>query len=469
LSACATAEDAAQPIASALELDDAGADTEPSDANFALRVVTLGLEAPYEVLWGPDGMLWVSERVGKRVVRVDPQTGARIPALAVTDAVQTGGQDGVLGMVLHPQLLKGQGNDYVYLAYTYTESAAMASRTKIVRYTYDAASQSLTDPQPLLQGLPASTDHNSAKLVFAPDDTLYYTIGDQGHNQFDNKCLEIRAQYLPSAEAVANSDWSAYQGKILRLNLDGSIPADNPVLNGVRSHVFSYGHRNAQALDLAPNGTLYAAEHGPKTDDEVNLIEPGHNYGWPNVAGYIDDRAYVYGNWSASSPTPCAELEFSDYVLPPSVPQQRESEWSHPDFTLPLLTFYTVDNGYDFMDPACAGNSAYICWPTIAPSSLRVYEPQTGSVPGWENSILLTSLKEGSVFRLPLAADGRSVTGPGVPHFKTTNRYRAIAVAPDARHFYVITDSQGDTSGPSSGSTQELEQRGAILEFSYAE
>lgn len=180
LSACATAEDAAQPIASALELDDAGADTEPSDANFALRVVTLGLEAPYEVLWGPDGMLWVSERVGKRVVRVDPQTGARIPALAVTDAVQTGGQDGVLGMVLHPQLLKGQGNDYVYLAYTYTESAAMASRTKIVRYTYDAASQSLTDPQPLLQGLPASTDHNSAKLVFAPDDTLYYTIGDQG-------------------------------------------------------------------------------------------------------------------------------------------------------------------------------------------------------------------------------------------------------------------------------------------------
>jgi len=114
LSACAAAEeDAARPHASALELEDAG--IEPSDANFALRVVTLGLEAPYEVLWGPDGMLWVSERIGKRVLRVDPQTGVRIPALAVTDAVQTGGQDGVLGMVLHPQLLKGQGNDYVYL------------------------------------------------------------------------------------------------------------------------------------------------------------------------------------------------------------------------------------------------------------------------------------------------------------------------------------------------------------------
>ena len=445
--------------------DDAGT---ASDENFELRVVTLGLEAPYEVLWGPDAKLWVTERIGKRVVRIDPQTGARTTALEVTDAVQTGGQDGVLGLVFHPELLLGQGNDFVYLSYSYDASPdeALDLRIKLVRYTYDASNETLVAPQLILQGLPGSTDHNSAKLLFGPDAKLYYTIGDQGHNQFTYTCLTIRAQDLPTAEEVARSDWSAYQGKVLRMNLDGSIPDDNPILGGVRSHVFSYGHRNAQGIAFAPDGTLYESEHGPKTDDEVNLIEPGHNYGWPNVAGYIDDRAYVYGNWSASSPTPCAELEFSDYALPASVPQQRESEWSHPDFTLPLITFYTVDTGFNFMDPACAGIE-YICWPTIAPSSLRVYAPEAGAVPGWENSLLLTSLKEGSVFRVPLSADGRSVAGPGVPQFKTTNRYRALAIAPDARRFYVITDSGGPTSGPMHGVTTELEHLGAVLEFRY--
>ena len=96
-------------------------------------------------------------------------------------------------------------------------------------------------------------------------------------------------------------DWSSYWGKILRIDLDGGIPSDNPAINGVRSHIYSYGHRNQLGLAFAPGGLLYESEHGPSSDDEVNLILPGRNYGWPHVAGHRDDKAYTYANWSASS------------------------------------------------------------------------------------------------------------------------------------------------------------------------
>src|SRR5690606_27127609 len=109
---------------------------------------------------------------------------------------------------------------------------------------------------------------------------LYYTVGELGHNQFGNYQLPIEAQRLPTAEEVAAQDWSAYVGKVLRLDLDGGIPDDNPEIGGVRSHVFTYGHRNPQGLAFGPDGTLYSAEQGPKTDDEINILEAGKNYGW---------------------------------------------------------------------------------------------------------------------------------------------------------------------------------------------
>jgi PQQ-dependent dehydrogenase (s-GDH family) len=174
---------------------------------------------------------------------------------------------------------------------------------------------------------------------------------------------------------------------MLRLNLDGSIPSDNPVIAGTRSHIYSYGHRNPQGLAFGPDGKLYSAEHGPKTDDEINLIQAGKNYGWPHVAGYKDDQAYVYGNWSASSSTPCSSLEYSDYVLPPSVPPQQESAWSYPDFVPPLKSLFVVPTGYNFQDPACEGNE-YICWPGVAFSGIDVYAAGSDGIPGWSNSIL---------------------------------------------------------------------------------
>jgi hypothetical protein len=130
------------------------------------------------------------------------------------------------------------------------------------------------------------------------------------------------------------------------------------------------------------------------------------------------------------------------------------------------MTFYTVETGFNFMDPACAGIE-FICWPTIAPSSLDLYVAGNDGLQTWGTSLLLTSLKQGSVFRVQLSSNGETTVGAAKELFKTTNRYRDLTVAPDKRTFYVITDSDGSTSGPTSGSTQVLDHPGAILEFRY--
>jgi len=443
--------------------ESSGGDAEP----FALRVVTQGLFSPLEVTWGPDDQLWITERIGRRIVRVDPNTGARSPVITIPDAIQTGGQDGVLGLALHPELLRETGNDYVYVAFTYDADAGpeLDRRVKIRRYTYSATSGSASDPVDLLSGLQGSDDHNSGRLKFGPDARLYYTIGDQGNNQFGRKCLPIRAQELPSQAEIDAGDYAKYVGKILRLELDGSIPSDNPVIGEVRSHIYSYGHRNAQGLIFSSDGTLYSDEHGPKSDDELNRIVPGKNYGWPNVAGYRDNQAYQYENWSASSPTPCEELTWNDYVVPPSVPVMQESEFRARDFVPPIATFFTVPDDFQFQDPSCAGNE-YMCWPTIAPSSLDYYAAD-GTIREFKNSLLITSLKQGGVFRARLSRDGRSVVGRVSRFIKTINRYRDLTIRPDSGAIYVITDNEGITALDGGGYTSNLEHRGAILEFTY--
>lgn len=444
-------------------------EVEDGGASFAMRDLHVGLSAPLSLVYGPDDYLWVTERVGKRVVRVNPVDGAAQVALEIAEAYQRSSQDGVLGLVLHPQLLQGTGNDYVYLAYVYAGEGGMFQadrRVKIVRYHYDATSESLIEPLELLRDLPGSGDHNSGKLLIGADEKLYYTLGDQGNNQFGNACWPILAQVMPSAEEIRQEDWTHYQGKVLRMNLDGSIPDDNPVIDGVQSHIFTYGHRNVQGIVMGPNGLLYGTEQGPKTDDEVNLLAAGKNYGWPHVAGYQDDKAYVYGNWSAAAD--CATLEFSDFAIPPSVPQAEESAWNHPDFVEPLLTFGTVANDYNFQRTECSPQE-WICWPTIAPTGVAFYAASDAGIPGWGNSLLITALKTGSVYRLELAADGRSVVGEPMPLFATVNRYRDVVIGPDSRTFYVISDSANWTLGADGLPTNQLENPGTILEFIYVD
>lgn len=427
---------------SALPAQDAASGPEP----FSLRVVTTGLDNPWEMLWGPDGRIWVTERSGKRVVRVDPATGQTTVAATIPDVMQTHSQDGLLGLALHQDLLKSPASNLVYVALTYDADPGPVQlrRLKIRRYRYDAGTGTLGSPEDLVDGLPAGEDHVSGRLVFGQDQKLYLTVGDGGLNQFGRYCQPIRSQELPSAAEVQRKDWQHYQGKVLRINLDGTIPADNPTFASVRSHVFTTGHRNAQGLVVAPDGQIYASEHGPSMDDELNLIQSGKNYGWPYVAGYKDDRAYVYADWSRSSPEPCASLKWDAVVAPPSVPQQKESAWTDPGFTPPLQTFFTVDSTYNF----ATGNA------TIAPSGIDVYANRNG-IPGWANSVLVTGLSRGTVYRVKLAADGRSVVGPPLGYFKSRDRYRDVLVGPDGRTIYTVTDATSP------------EHKGAILAFTY--
>ena len=431
---------------------------------FAFRVVATGLSDPWQIRWGPDGFLWVTEQTGKRITRVNPSNGMKSTVLTIADVYSSGGQDGLLGMAFGPNFLKASGSNDVYLAYTYNAAApAINPRAKIVRYTYDPATKTLSHPIEVISGLSASTDHNAGRLLMGPDQKIYYSIGDQGNNQFERFCNPIRAQDLPTAKDVDTHNWETYGGKILRLNLDGSVPLDNPVIKGVRSHIYSYGHRNPEGLVFGPAGRLFSAEHGPQADDKINLIRPGGNYGWPYVSGFRDDQSYVYANWSASTTPPCSSLHFSNFVIPPSVPQYKETDWNSPDYVEPLKTLYTVPNGYNFQDPAC-GEQSYLCWPSIAPSSID-YVPVDKGFAGWRNSLLVTSLKNGSLYCLRLTQDGAWVQGDINQYFKTTNRYRDLVLSPDYRTVYIATDSTGLVRPQTGPPTDKLSNPGAILEF----
>lgn len=422
---------------------------------FTERVVTTGLEWPWEVRLGPDGYLWITERVGKRVTRVDPESGTKEVALSIPEAYEVVNQNGVLGMALHPELLQGTGHDYVYVAWTYDGDPGPEADPsgRITRYTYDQDSATLGVPVDLITGLPVHDDHVAERLVYGPDDKLYLSVGDQGSNFLQNYCNVNLAQVLPTASEIAQENWIHYQGKILRLNPDGSIPSDNPVLEGVRSHVYTWGHRNPQGLVFGPDGMFYEAEHGPNTDDEVNRMVGGKNYGWPRVAGYQDDQAYVFANWSASSPTPCRELRFNASQAPESVPQFPETEWSHPDFMPPIQTFYTMPTGFTGIG-------------TIAAGGLDIYTAADG-IPGWANSLLVAGMTQGAFFRMKLTPDGLAVDGAPETVFKTTNRMRDMAISPDGLRFYIVTDNEGRALDDSGRPSRTLESPGALLEFTW--
>ena len=409
---------------------------------------------------GPDNWLWTTERDGK-IDRIDPDGGQTITLVAVKDLFTIDGAGGMLGLALHPDLGKGKDNQYVYTAYSYDPTGKKKELAmKIVRFTYDKDAQKLTSPKVILSGMPGTGDHQAGRIKIGPDGKLYYTIGDQGHLQFSHTCEKNNAQLIPTQAQVDKKDWFAYQGKSLRMNLDGSIPSDNPVIHGVRSHIFTYGHRNPQGLVFAPDGKLYSSEQGPKTDDEINLLQGGHNYGWPNVAGYKDDKAYVYANWPAWKD--CDPDKFSDLKIPAGVPTTPETDFKDPMFTPPLMTFRTVATGYNFADPKCASNY-FVCWPTVAASSLDLYT--SNAIPGWKNSFLMTTLKSGIVYRVPLEANGK--LGKAEALFRKVDRYRDTAISADGKTIYVAVDQGGAVAELDGSPGETMEDPGAILAFTY--
>ena len=445
---------------------------------FSKSVVKSGLAGPWELTWGPDNMLWVTERTGKRVTRVNPTTGESAVAITIDEVSVPGGQDGLLGMALHPGLLKGMGSDFVYVFYSYIDKARGAHSYvpepndpyrylygKILRLTYNPANATLSSPVTVIDGLPAGNDHVGGRLKFGPDRQLYLTLGDHGNNQLGNYCLAVEAQRIPTRTEMDSKNYAAYAGKILRIDLDGAVPKDNPEIEGVISHVLTYGHRNPQGLDFAPDSTIYSSEQGPKTDDEINILKRGGNYGWPNVAGLKDNKAYEYARW-AEATTPCSQLRFSDLAIHPSVPRESESAYTKP-FIEPLATMFTVPSTFNFHNPACKGID-FICWATVAASSIEHYQSKGTGIPGWDRVLLVTTLKRGSLYVLPLTPDGQAKAGYFTRYFQSENRYRDTAVSPDGKTIYIATDPSGLAESLNGGTTTKMQDKGAILAFTYS-
>lgn len=444
------------------------------------------LAHPFDIVYGPDNFLYITEKVG-RIVRVDTGTGTRQIILDIRAQVAlnisrngsgaaTGiGQNGMLGLALHPGF--GSGQDTIFVAYSYTSNNIM-----IVKYKFNGgATPSLSNPDTLIQGIPAGGDHSTGRLIVGADNKLYYSCGDLGRNQFGNRCQEIRSQMLPLQTDINGGNYVNYSGKILRLNFDGSIPGDNPLWNGVRSHIYTIGHRNPQGLvweknpsngysfpTLMAGGKLFSSEHGPNTDDEVNSIESGRNYGWPYIAGDTDEVNFQYVNWSTANNCGQSFVE-NPFFVPTgaTVMQERGAPASvKSNFRKPLVKAYTVCT--PLPTSVCEiANGGWLKFPTIAPSSVEFYHLNSGrGIPNWYPSLLVPTLRTGTLFRYRLNAARDMIIGDSIQYFKSVNRYRDIAISPDGK-IYIITDSIGSTSGPSGSNQTDMLNKGAILVFQY--
>lgn len=407
-----------------------GAPTE----TFSQRTVIANQRMPHDLVYGPDNNIWYTERFAGRVSFVDPATGVKTTVLNLGSAmVRAGGQDGLMGLAVHPELLTGK--PYVYISYTYASTSATVRKTRIERYTYDVLSQTLGSPVTILQDIPGSNDHNSARLAIGPDLKLYYSVGDMGAGQYDNLGRPNNAQNLGILE-----------GKILRLNTEpdaGSwIPADNPFTNGGQpTPIYTYGHRNPQGLVWGSvNGVpiLYSSEHGPFSDDELNIIESGRNYGWPNVIGFCDgnyNNRTTGGFTIVNEQNNCAALNVRE----------------------PIRSLFPVSN------PPSSGDN--MLWPSTAPSGIEFYG--STAIPGWENSILVANLKKGTITRFKLSLAGNAIISDTLHYFRGLGRFRDVVVSPDGMKIYVACDSSGSTSGPTGSVTTTPANPGSILEFTF--
>lgn len=321
-------------------------------------VIVQGLNFPWEILWGPDGYIWMTER-GGNISRVNPATGTVTPLHTITEVVSNN-EGGLLGMVLHPDFTT---SPYVYVTYNYNSGGY---KEKIVRFTYSGTA--LVSPLTIIDNISASSIHNGSRLVITGSGTnskLFISTGDASNTA------------LPQNTSSPN-------GKILRLNLDGTIPADNPVPG---NPYWSFGHRNPQGLVYA-NGILYSSEHGPSTDDEINIIEKGRNYGWPNVPGYCD---------GPSEQTFCLANNVKE----------------------PIKTWT----------------------PTTAPGGLDYYN--AALIPQWKGSLLLVALKDARLYQMKLNASATQITETNEFFVNKYGRMRDLCISP-AGKVYICTSNGGN-------------------------
>ena len=355
------------------------------------REVVNGLDVPWEIKWGPDNFIWVTERDGI-VSRINVDTGEKHVILDIEDEVWQSSESGLLGMEIHPNF--NQGSPYVFLVYTYLSGG---QKEKVVCYEYDFDNDQLINEVVLLGDIPANPTHAGSRLLALDDLTMLVTTGDV-QDWMDSQNLD------------------ALSGKTLRMSINtedgtgGSVPDDNPIAG---SYVWSWGHRNAQGLAIGENGIIYSSEHGPSNDDELNVLVAGGNYGWPNVQGYCDNQWVDYG-YAEDLTNFYTE---TDYCEDNSI---IESVWS-------------------------SGSS------TIATSDLIWYDHP--SIPEFQNTLLMTVLKDKNLVRFQMSEDGELVENYTEFFYNEWGRLRDICISPDGK-IYLATNGY---SWPSQGPNEIIE------------
>jgi aldose sugar dehydrogenase len=233
-----------------------------------IRVVTVaeGLSNPWSLAFLPNGDMLVTERTGGlRVIRHGVLAPERITG---TPEVRYRNHGGMMDIALHPRFAE---NNLLYL--TYSKPREKDATTALMRARFDGAR--LVDATDIfIADAWTTSDVNfGSRLAFDRDGLLYMTIGER-NNPF------------PQNQGMSAQDLNTHMGKVLRLRDDGSVPADNPFVgrSGHKPEIYSYGHRNPQGIAIHPQtGAVWASEHGPLGGDEVNVILPGRNYGWPLI------------------------------------------------------------------------------------------------------------------------------------------------------------------------------------------
>ena len=334
----------------------------PTDGAIVTEIVASGLEHPWGFAFLPDNRFLVTERPGRlRIVEADGSLSA--PLTGVPE-VAASGQGGLLDVTLHPDFAR---NGLVFLSFAEAGENGTAG-TAVARGRLTRTG--LVDVQVIYRQEPKvrSGGHYGSRIVFRPDGTLFITQGD-------------RQNQRPLVQ-----DLSTGIGKIMRVNQDGTVPADNPFTGrqGARPEIWSYGHRNAQAAALDPSGNLWTVEHGDRGGDELNHPEAGRNYGWPVITYGVDYSGIRIGEGTAKEGM-----------------EQPVYYWD----------------------------------PVIAPSGMTFY---TGDAfPDWKGSILIGSMSPGALVRLVMR-DGKVVSEERYL-VRGGRRVRDVQQGPDGL-VYVVTD-----------------------------
>ena len=347
------------------------------------RMVVSDLEIPWDMTYGPDGWIWFTEVAGN-VHRFHPDTEEHQFIFKIPDVHLFGFAAGLHSIILHPEF---NDNHHLFVHYLNSETSS-----KIVRYTFNEVNITLIEPIDILTDIIGAVSHNGSRMLIL-DNKLLISIGD-GYNNPD-----------------LAQGFDTYNGKFLRLNLDGSIPDDNPIPD---SYIWSWGHRNQQGFCIG-NGVLYSSEHGTDFADEINIIEQNRNYGWPEVEGYCD------------------------------IPEEM-------DFC----------NAQNVVEPIWE-------WaPSIAPCGIDFFDH--ASVPEWQNSLLVTALKDRRLIQLKLSNDGLSIVEENHFLVGTYGRLRDVLVLPDGR-IYICTTNHDFFGNPSPNDDRIIELKSnnytAINELEY--